>query len=317
MTAGATLSWDGGRLATSPVWLGAGNFGWATDEPAAHRLLDRYVELGGRTIDTAHIYGFGASEQFIGSWLARTGGIDGLVIGTKGCHPPFPEMSPRRVTPDAIRNDLAESLDRLGVNRVPLYWLHRDDPAVPVDELLGALNDEIAAGRIGSIGCSNWTPARQDEARRAAGRLGLRGFCASQIGFSLAIPKVSDGALGERYGDAEARAWHERTQVPVAAYSPLAGGYFSPKRMGRDLDPDHPHEGMLINVYDSPENRERRARAAETAQRLGVDLAAVAVRWVLERPFPTAAIIGPRDVAQLDSAWGAMRIGADAVAELG
>src|SRR5690606_21816246 len=107
------------------------------DQDAANDLLDAVYEHGGRTIDTAHGYGGGKSERALGAWLASRGVRDEIVILGKGAHP---YDGRKRVTPEDITSDLHESLERMGIDVIDLYVLHRDDPDLPVGPIVEILN---------------------------------------------------------------------------------------------------------------------------------------------------------------------------------
>src|SRR5690606_16905868 len=132
------------RLKPSVIALGTAGFGPNARRDDAFRLLDHYVELGGNFIDTAHVYGdrvgerLSTSEKTIGEWLCRSGMREHVIIATKGCHPLLGDKTPR-VTPEHARIDLHESLEYLQVETIDLYWLHRDDPRLPVGPILEAL----------------------------------------------------------------------------------------------------------------------------------------------------------------------------------
>ena len=132
----------------------------------AAELLDAFLDAGGNCIDTAHIYGFGNSEKTLGRWLEESGRRGEIVLITKGCHPAvdpqnlFGKAWAPRLTPEAIRADLSESLERLRTDYVDLYLLHRDDEAMPTGPLVEALNQEQARWRIRAFGASNWRVER-------------------------------------------------------------------------------------------------------------------------------------------------------------
>ncbi len=129
------------------------------------QVLDRYVSIGGNTIDTAHVYCGGESEIAIGQWMMERGNRNDIIILTKGAH--HDQYGPR-VNREAITNDLFKSLERLKTDYIDLYALHRDDPTVPVSEIVDVLNEHIKAGRIKAIGGSNWTSDRIQEANEYA-----------------------------------------------------------------------------------------------------------------------------------------------------
>jgi len=250
-------------------------------------LLDAFLAIGGNTIDTAHNYGgewVGRSELAIGRWLADRGTRDRVVIIDKGAHPD--ETGPR-VHPAAIDSDLKDSLQRLGVEYIDLYMLHRDDPSVPVGPIVEALNAHIQAGRVRAIAASNWTCERIDLFNAYARERGLAGFVASSINLSLARAKEArwPGCIS---AGPEERTWHDRTKLPIFSWSSQAGGFFT----GR-YAPDRPDDPEMVRVYYSAENWERLRRAEELGRAKGVTANQIALAFVLHQTFPTFAIIGP------------------------
>jgi 1-deoxyxylulose-5-phosphate synthase len=271
---------------------------WPEEE--AFALLDAWVEAGGNTIDCARQYGDGAAEEVLGRWLAARR-PDVMTVITKGAHHVTHglEHDPdqKRVTPADITADLEDSLDVLGVARVDLYFLHRDDPAKEVGPIVEALDEHRRAGRIATFGGSNWTTARIAEANAFADANGLERFSASSPGFNLAEQNEQPwpGTVSAR--DRESREWYRRTQTPLFAWSSLAGGFFAGVR-----NPE------LDRVYLNERNLERLRRAEELARRLGVTANEVALAWVLHQPFPTYALIGPRNPAELHESLAALDV---------
>lgn len=149
--------------------------------------MDAFLAIGGNTVDTAHIYCSGQSEEVLGRYMDERGCRDRIVILTKGAHH---DKNGPRVNKEAIRHDLMTSLERLRTDYVELYALHRDDPNVPVGEIIEALNEHIESGRIGAIGGSNWTWQRLQEANDHAAAHGLIGFSFSSPNLSLAKANV-------------------------------------------------------------------------------------------------------------------------------
>ena len=149
-------------------------------------------------------------------------------VGTKGDHPDLKAMDISRVSPAEITHDLYQSLERLQTGYIDLYWLHEDDPDVPVGELLGVLNDHLSAGRVRSIGASNWTIERHRQAAAYARAHRLVGFCASQIGWSLAHanrkPQTSKHTIFMHDARLE---YHKESAMPIFAWSSQASGFFA------------------------------------------------------------------------------------------
>jgi aryl-alcohol dehydrogenase-like predicted oxidoreductase len=248
-------------------------------------LLDAFLRAGGSCIDTARVYGGGSSERAVGAWIRRTRPA-GLVILGKGAHPPA-------CRPDAVAGELAETLDRLGVDRIDMYLLHRDDPAVPVGEFVDALEREWRAGRIGGYGGSNWTQDRLVAANRYAAEQGCAGMTVLSNHFSLAEP-AEPLYPGCESADPGYRARLAADGVLLMPWSAQARGFFSGVPADR-LDPN------MTRCWDTGPNRARRARAATLAADLGLDPINVALAYVLSQPR-TAPIIGPQTEAELHTA---------------
>ncbi len=306
--------------AASVICLGTADYGSGVSEQAACRLLDRFVELGGNFLDTAHIYGAwdrsganrgsGNSEVVIGRWMQANGCREEIVIGTKGGHPDF-ESGKSCMDAAAIRRHLEESLERLHADHIDIYWLHRDDRSLPVEDILGGMAEHVEAGTIGVLGCSNWRIDRMEEARRVAGRCGLPLLDAAQISWSLARAgtPVRSGRFGETVAmDGSAWDFFRRHGVPVAAYSSQAHGFFAARYDGMDFSSsDFPKPG-LIREYGSDLNYRRRAAACELAARKGCSANQIALSWLLHQPFPVFPIVGPRSPKQLEDSAGAAEV---------
>lgn len=258
-----------------------------------YAVLDAWVEAGGTVIDTAHVYEDGDAERLLGLWLRDRPGVrERLVIVTKGAHP---DGDRARVTPADIASDLSDSIERLG-GPVDLYLLHRDDPAVDVGELIDALDAHRRAGDIRAFGVSNWTLPRIEEANAHAAARGVAGFCCNSPHLSLAVQNEPPWPDCLSATDAESRAWHARTGMPLLAWSSQAGGFFAGS------------SGETSRVYQNAANRERLARAEQLGRRTGHSANAIALAWVLAQPFPVVAVIGPHSVEHLRSSLDALEV---------
>ncbi|WP_274651191.1 aldo/keto reductase [Paenibacillus humicola] len=261
-------------------------------------MLEAYRKLGGNTVDLAYIYGGGACERAIGLWLAENG-RDAIHVWTKGAHH---DQNGPRVNKQAIYEELMESLERLQTDYVDLYALHRDDPSVPVGEILEALNEHIEAGRMKAIGASNWTHRRLQEAGEYAASHGLTGFAFSSPNLSLA--KTNEPYWADCVSaDEEMCAWHERTQLPLFSWSSQARGFFS----GR-FSPEDRSNADMVRVFYNDGNWERLRRAERMAAEKGVTPIQLSLAYVLNQPFPAAALIGPANIAELQSCYEASQI---------
>lgn len=260
----------------------------------ADALLDAAFENGLSSFDTGHVYGGGASERAIGDWLERRGLADDVFVLSKGCHPD--EAGPR-VNPEALARDLAESLDRLRLPAVDLYMLHRDDPAVPVGEMVDAFAEHLAAGRLRAYGFSNWTRARIEEACDYAEANDRPLPAASSPNFSLA-DQVKDpwgGGCATLTGAAASddREWHRDTGMAIFAWSSLARGLFSGRVSRRALaaDPGLVDEACRT-AYVHDVNLARLDRVIEFAEAGGASVPQIALAWVLAQDLPLHAIVG-------------------------
>ncbi len=269
-------------------------------------MLDAFAQAGGNFADTAHIYaswlagGEGQSERALGRWI-RSRRPASFSVATKGAHPELSSMEASRLAPQDIALDLSQSLERLQLDSVELYWLHRDDENVPVDEIVQALNEQIQSGRIGAIGASNWSLKRILEANVYAEQHGLIGFCASQIACSLAqvTPQVRGAGNTLQMDDATLK-WHRESQFPLAAYSSQANGFFAHALPKEGIEP-MPKQKSLAHSYGSERNAQRHDRATQLASELKREPNEIALAWVWSQNFPSVAIIGPRSVEQLSS----------------
>ncbi|WP_168735736.1 aldo/keto reductase [Cohnella fermenti] len=292
------------NLRPSVIGLGTSDFGTAIREEEAFGLLDRFVELGGTLVDTAHVYGDwveggkGASERTIGKWLEQRGSRDKIVLSTKGAHPPLADFARSRLDADSIRSDLSDSLERLRTDWIDLYWLHRDDPERPVEAVMEALHEHVAAGRVHYIGASNWTRERIAAANRYAQRSGLTPFVASQPHWNLAVlnPVLPPDIVAI---DDETRAWHVETGLAVFAFSSQASGFFGGK-YGRGLAPEGGRAGHVQEMYANEASYDRLERVLALSNRLGTRASQTALAYVLSHPFPAFALIGANKLEHLE-----------------
>lgn len=261
--------------------------------------LDAYINIGGNTIDTAFIYSGGKSEQAIGMWVAERKNRDKINIWTKGGH--HNAQGPR-VNKAAIYEELMISLERLRTDYVDLYALHRDDPNVPVELIIEALNEHVEAGRMLAFGGSNWTHQRLQEANDYAASHGLMGFSFSSPNLSLAKANEPFWA-GCISVDEDILAWHKKSQLPIFSWSSQARGFFT----GR-FSPDVRTDNDIVRVFYSDNNWERLRRAEQLAKEKGVSTIQIALAYVLNQSFPTCALIGAQNEVELKSCEQATHI---------
>jgi aryl-alcohol dehydrogenase-like predicted oxidoreductase len=309
-------------LEPSAIILGTGSMGSGIPEEDAFSILDTYIECGGNSLDTANCYacwvpgGEGASEKTIGNWMQARGNRSAVYVMTKGGHPLFESMDVSRMSPDEITFDLKQSLERLQTDAVDFYWLHRDDPQLPVDEIISVLNEHLVAKTVGGIGCSNWSPSRIKQANDYAAQNGLTPFQASQICWSLAS-RSAGGFSGLKFMDETTMNFHEDSVMPVFAYSSQANGFFSGDYSeGGELPPRKSAEGVK-NSYFSDENFVRLRKAQALAEKHACSANDIALAYITSQSFPGFAIVGPRNSAQItDSCQGVLSLTPEELAYL-
>jgi aryl-alcohol dehydrogenase-like predicted oxidoreductase len=260
-------------------------------------VFDDYFSRGGTAFDTAHIYGGGNHETLLGRWLKNRGVRDEIVLIGKGAHTP-------NCNPQALTKQLHESLDRLGVAGVDVYMMHRDNPDIPVGEFVDVMNEHVRAGRMKVFGGSNWTLARVDEANAYAKAKGLHGFTVVSNNFSLARMVEPPWAGCFSASDPASRAWFAKTQTPLLAWSSQARGFFLPGRAA----PEKRDDAELVRCWYSEDNFERSNRVNELAKKRNVLPINIALAYVLNQPFPTFALIGPRQLSETRTSLPALDV---------
>uniref|UniRef100_UPI003F68AA3C aldo/keto reductase n=1 Tax=Streptomyces otsuchiensis TaxID=2681388 RepID=UPI003F68AA3C len=294
----------------SPV-LGTMLFGTGVDEPTAFALLDRFVERGGRWIDTADCYAFwlsgsgrgGQSEEVIGRWLrARPGMRERVRISTKtGAEPVTPGVAagPRAgLSAPVLREAFEGSRRRLGVDRVDLFWIHMEDRATPIEETVGTLAELTGSGLAERVGASNHPAWLVERARALAVAAGARPIDAIQLSHSYLRTRPEAAANEHPFGElSDEQLDHAaRNAVEVWAYSPLLRGAYD--------DADKP----MPDGYDHPGSRARLRVLREVAAELEVTPGQVVLAHMAGGAVPILPIVGVSRMWQLDAAFDAMEL---------
>ncbi len=270
------------------------------EEARSFDLLDAVYGMGCTTFDTAHVYGRGDVEKTFGRWVNSRGVRDKIVIIDKGAHP----MDGRkRVTPEDIDSDVHESLERLGTDYIDLYLLHRDDPEFPVGPIIKVLNEHLHAGRIHAFGGSNWSVERLIEANEYAAAHKLTPFTFSSPNFSLAeqVQAPWEGCISISY-DMPARAWYEQNQMPVFAWSSLAGGFFSGRFRRDNLSEFTEYfDALCVTTYCVEPNFQRLDRVQQLAHETGMSIPQIATAYVLNQPMNLFALVGCNTPAEFQA----------------
>ena len=285
-------------LRVSAIGLGCMGMTWAygaTDEDEAIATIHRAIELGVTFLDTAETYGPHTNEQLVGGALA--GRRDAVVLATKfGVRRGGGDVNNRVVdgSPENVRRSIEGSLQRLRTDHVDLYYQHRIDPSVPIEETVGALAELVQQGKVRYIGLSEAAP---ETIRRAHA---VHPIAAVQSEYSLFTRDVEDEVLPTL----------RELGIGLVAYSPLGRGYLSGRfRSPDELDPDDWRRTQpRFQGENARRNAELAGRVAELAEEKGVPPAQLALAWVLAQGDDIVPIPGTKRRTYLEQNAGAVDV---------
>jgi aryl-alcohol dehydrogenase-like predicted oxidoreductase len=288
------------------IWFGCGNFGGIGSSPSlrgagdseeqALQLLDHARRVGLRRFDTANTYGGGASEIILGKWL-REQGLDFVRSAQIATKVGNPHGCPRGETPlsrSQIAHHLDESLRRLGIERIELYYVHEFDRVTPLEETLGVMSRAVEGGKIDRFGISNASLADVKAVRELADSRLAAHFDYVQNEYSL-------------LATADAKAlipWCAEHGLRYTAFSPLAGGFLTGKyRVGEEPPPGSraAHAPEVCAAYTTAEAFAAIERLRRSAEERQMTMAEAAVRFVLDTPGVDGLIIAPRRIDHFES----------------
>ena len=301
------------------IALGCVTFGREIGEDDSYRVMDYAMEKGLTFFDTAEAYGGGqskrtrletmgvddqreattemsSSENVVGRWMEKRGVRDDVILMTK-----FSTGG----SAENVHRALSDSLERLRTDHVDIYKLHRPYPDVPVDETLGALADEVAAGRAGVIGCSQHSAQQLREALDTSAAKGYPRYEITQPGYNL----------GLRDDEKELLPLCIEEEISVTPFSPMGAGFFTgkytpdrgdiPKGTRFDIMPAH------ADIYFNDRNFRTIERLRAKAAEMGVPMVRLAMAWSMTHPAITAVLVGARETGHIDNALAAFEMGLD------
>jgi aryl-alcohol dehydrogenase (NADP+) len=267
--------------------LGANVFGWTADEEASFAVLDAYAAAGGNFIDTADTYPrphLGRSEEFIGRWMEARGNRDDIVLATK-------VGSDGGLSAKNISERVEGSLQRLRTDRIDLYYAHKDDGSVPIEETLRAFDELVRAGKVRHIAASNTSGERLRQSLEVSWSEGLAEYIALQPHYNLVE-----------------RSRYEREYAPIVAehdlaclpYFSLAKGFLTGKYRPGGPSVDSPRAEGALTYLDA---RGERVLAAldDVAAAQAAPVPAVALAWLSAQPGVVAPVASARSVEQLEA----------------
>lgn len=273
-----------------PVAIGGSAFGWTAAEDVAHGILDEFRSLGGNLIDTADSYAAGRSEEIIGNWMRSRGTRDAMVVATKiGKSAEHPGLSA-----DAVTAAIEASLRRLGTDRIDVLFLHADDPDVPFEETLVAVDESVRKGKVRSVGAADHSGNRVIEARIIAAQLGLTPLAALECRYNLTHRTEFEGALA---------VVADQQRLAVMPRFALDGGFLAGNyRTRAELDLNS--TGNIVPGGDAETHFNRRgqrilAMLDRVAEEQDSSLASVAIAWLLSKPSVVAPVVGASNAGQV------------------
>jgi aryl-alcohol dehydrogenase-like predicted oxidoreductase len=289
------INLPGTDMQVSRLCLGASEMGVKNTEAEAHKVFDAFVEAGGIFIDTARFYSDwvpgerGRSERILGDWLAARRHKGHIIVATKGGHPPIDAMDRPRLSRGELGRDLDESLQAMRIERIDLYYLHRDDRSIPVEDIVDTLEGFITQGKIRSYGCSNWRVDRIEAAQKYARGRGWHGFVASQCLWNLGVHGMRpyQVPLIVQF-DASMRRYHQTTGLAAIPFSSQANGFFA-KLLADDATSI---QALRASNYWTLRNLELAEAIREVAQEKGMTATGVMLGYLLSQAFPVAPIVG-------------------------
>lgn len=288
-------------ISIAPLVFGGNVFGWTADEETSFTLLDRFVDAGFNAIDTADIYSAwgpglsgGESETVIGNWLARRGRRDDIVLMTKvGMWEARKGLSAKN-----IQTAVEDSLKRLRTDYLDVYFAHIDDEDVPLAETLDAFSKLIQAGKVRTIGASNYSAARLREALAVSKDNGFPRYEVMQPLYSL----YDRAAFEDELADLAIQQ-----QLGAVGYFSLASGFLTGKYKSLEDLEGTARAGMLTKYFDDRGQGILQV-LLEVSEELAAKPSQVALAWLQSRPGLTAPIASATSVAQLDEIMGSAQL---------
>jgi aryl-alcohol dehydrogenase-like predicted oxidoreductase len=292
-------------ISVANLALGTMGFGTETPEDEALTVIDAYVEAGGNVLDTADVYGGGASETTLGRWFAsRPADIaDRIVLATKGRFGVGSDINDVGLSRRHLDRTLSASLERLGRDTVDVYQLHGWDPLTPIEETLSFLDDATRAGKINHYGLSNFTGWRLQLAVSTSKAMGVRPPVSIQSQYSLVSRELEFEVVPAAIYN----------NVAILPWSPLASGFLTGKYQRNAEAPSNARGGsgdpMFEHIINDLTAREQNWEVLDVLRAVaddhGVTQAEAALSWVTNQPGVALSIIGARNLDQLRKNLGA------------
>ncbi|MGD0496951.1 MAG: aldo/keto reductase [Bryobacteraceae bacterium] len=297
-------------LKVSRICLGTMTYGskkwrqWLLDEDESRPFYRRALELGINSFDTADMYSGGVSEEVLGRALRDFGPPrDRVVVATKVFNPMGDDPNQRGLSRKHIMHSIDDSLQRLGMDYVDLYYIHRFDYETPIQETLEALDDVVKSGKALYVGASSMFAWQFAKMLYKADEMGLSRFVAMQNHYNLIY----------REEEREMLPLCREEGIAVLPWSPLARGFVMGNRRREDRGDTirAKTDAYAHGLYYQPSDFDVVDRITEVARNRGVSNAVVALAWVLQQPGITSPVIGASKMHHLDDAIAALEVKLD------
>jgi aryl-alcohol dehydrogenase-like predicted oxidoreductase len=301
-------------MEVSRICLGGMSFGsntlydWTLDREESRKIIEHAIDVGVNFFDTANVYSDGRSEEIIGDVLSEYD-RDNQVVATKCYFPtnlftgesePHPNAS--GLSRKAIEQELQNSLDRLRMDTVDLYQIHRWDEHTPIEQTLRTLDDAVRRNQVRYIGASSMWAHQFQDALHTSDRLGLERFVTMQNHYNIVY----------REEEREMQPLCEKENIGCIPWSPLARGYVTrPHEEQQSTERGNVEAnawGERLAVYQAGGGDEINNRIEEVAAEKGVTMAQISLSWLLHQDNVDAPIIGTTSIEHLNEAVDALNI---------
>jgi len=286
---------------TPALCLGGNVFGWTADKATSFAILDAFADAGGTLVDTADVYSAwvpghkgGESETVIGEWLKTSGKQMGIAtkVGM------LPSAAGEKLNPARIAEACDASLRRLGVEQIALYYAHQDDEGTPQEAYMEAFAKLVAAGKVATLGASNFHAARLKSANEIARKAGAPHFQALQPEYNLVSRHRYEGELQD---------FCVEHNIGTLPYYGLASGFLTGKYRS-SADYGKSVRGGRMQAYFDGKGPAVLTALDDVAEETGATLAQISLAWLAAQPGITAPIASATSVAQLQELLPAMEL---------
>ena len=291
-------------MEVSRLCLGCMSFGtpewrdWVLDEEESQPIIERAIDLGINFFDTANMYSKGESERIVGN--ALDGRREEMVVATKGYFQ-MDDDDPNSggLSRKALEQELDASRERLGMDTIDLYQIHRWDYDTPIEQTMRALDDAVRREKVRYLGSSSMWTHQFAQAQHTSERLGLDQFVTMQNHYSLLY----------REEEREMLPYCQKNGIGVIPWSPLARGYLArPHEEFNETTRGESDEYAREHPYFEGNGEEINERVQELAADKDASMAQIALSWVLHKEWVDAPIVGTTSVEHLEEAVEALDI---------